>query len=143
FELTGHTNPGFDGEYLVTHVSHVSAPIPIDAEGESDSDPYHNRFRCIPVGTAYRPARRAKKPVIDSIQTAVVTGPAGEEIHVDEHGRIRVQFHWDRDGASDENSSCWVRVQQPWSGAGWGFWYVPRIGMEVVVHFVDGDPDRP
>src|SRR5690606_10593288 len=73
----------------------------------------------------------------------VVTGPAGEEIWVDEHGRIKVQFHWDRLGANDERSSCWIRVEQAWAGAGFGFWYVPRIGMEVVVQFVDGDPDRP
>ena len=81
--------------------------------------------------------------MISSIQTAVVTGPSGEEIHVDEHGRIRVQLHWDRQGSNDERSMCWVRVQQPWAGAGWGFWWVPRIGMEVVVQLVDGDLDRP
>jgi len=83
------------------------------------------------------------KPRVDGIQTAVVTGPSGEEIHVDEHGRIKVQFHWDRENPADETSSCWIRCEQDWSGPGWGFWWVPRIGMEVVVHFVDGDPDRP
>jgi type VI secretion system secreted protein VgrG len=96
-----------------------------------------------PRATAYRPRRRAAKPSISSIQTAIVTGPPGEEIYVDEHGRIKVQFHWDRENPADDTSSCWIRVQQPWAGAGWGFWWVPRIGMEVVVHFVDGDPDRP
>ena len=109
----------------------------------SSTDLYRNVFECIPLDTPFRPDRRTDKPVIPSIQTAVVTGPAGEEIHVDEHGRIKVHFHWDRVGALDENSSCWIRVEQAWAGPSWGFWWVPRIGMEVVIHFVDGDPDRP
>jgi type VI secretion system secreted protein VgrG len=81
--------------------------------------------------------------VIEGAQTAVVTGPSGEEIYTDKHGRIKVQFHWDREGALDENSSCWIRVSQSWAGAGWGAMYIPRIGHEVVVDFIEGDPDRP
>ena len=76
-------------------------------------------------------------------QTAVVTGPAGEEIHTDQYGRVKVQFHWDRYGKKDENSSCWVRVAQPWAGRNWGMVALPRIGQEVVVDFLEGDPDRP
>ncbi|MCB9595837.1 MAG: type VI secretion system tip protein VgrG [Sandaracinaceae bacterium] len=139
FGVAGHPTPGFDGEYFVTHVTHFADA----ARAETDGKGYVNLVHAIPVATEWRPERRARKPAIPSIQTAVVTGPSGEEIHVDEHGRIKVQFHWDREGAYDEHTSCWIRVQQPWSGAGWGFWWVPRIGMEVVVHFVDGDPDRP
>jgi len=142
-EVAGHPSLGFDGRYLVTRVEHVSEGVSAVLPEAGASDPYYNRFECIPAEVPHRPERRTRKPVISSIQTAVVTGPAGEEIHVDEHGRIRVQMHWDRQGASDERSTCWVRVQQPWAGSGWGFWWVPRIGMEVVVHFVDGDPDRP
>ncbi|MGE0787240.1 MAG: type VI secretion system Vgr family protein [Sandaracinaceae bacterium] len=146
FELTGHPSPGADDRYLVTKVIHesrvVTDALDRPATGGT-SDLYHNRFECIPNSTPYRPYRRTKKPVIASSQTAIVTGPSGEEIHVDEHGRARIQFHWDRQGAYDEKSTCWVRVQQPWAGAGWGFYWVPRIGMEVLVHFVDGDPDRP
>ena len=143
FELGGHPTVGMDGEYLVIGVEHVSGGLTELLPDSGVSDPYYNRFECIPIATEYRPLKVTAKPFIPSIQTAVTTGPSGEEIHVDEHGRIKVQFHWDRVGANDEKSSCWIRVQQPWAGSGWGFWWVPRIGMEVVVHFVDGDPDRP
>ena len=135
FELRGHPTVGVDGEYLVTRVRHRSV-----AAGEAG---YGNDFHCIPLETTFRPDRAARKPRIPSIQTAIVTGPAGEEIHVDEYGRVKVQFYWDRQGQRDEKTSCWVRTQQTWAGNGWGTWWVPRIGMEVVVQFVDGDPDRP
>ena len=141
FELTDHPVVGVDGRYLVTSVQHRSEP-PGDEPGEA-GDRYVNDFECVPASTEYRPRRRFSKPTIASIQTAVVTGPSGEEIYVDEHGRVKVQFFWDRAQVDGEKRSCWVRVEQPWAGAGWGFWFVPRIGMEVVVHFIDGDPDRP
>ncbi|HJL14397.1 MAG TPA: type VI secretion system tip protein TssI/VgrG [Sandaracinaceae bacterium LLY-WYZ-13_1] len=143
FELTGHPNVGADGRYVVTRVEHRSAPLSDVISGMTSRSTYHNRFECIPYDTPFRIPRRTAKPRIPGVQTAVVTGPAGEEIHTDEHGRIKVQFHWDREGSYDENSSCWIRVQQPWAGNGWGFWYLPRIDMEVVVRFIDGDPDRP
>ncbi|MFK7991870.1 MAG: type VI secretion system Vgr family protein [Sandaracinaceae bacterium] len=143
FELINHPLIGFDDEYILTRSVHESAP----AEGVGDdagaAEPYHNEFEAIPLKTAYRPPRLTPKPRVRGIQTATVTGPAGEEIHVDEHGRIKVQFFWDRENPADETSSCWVRCEQDWAGPGWGFWWVPRIGMEVVVQFVDGDPDRP
>ena len=138
FDLSGHPSPGADGSYLVTRVVHLNSGTAGDSR-----DPYHNRFECIPADTTYRTSRRYEKPVIGSIQTAVVTGPAGEEIHVDEHGRIKARFHWDRENPADDTSSMWIRVKQEWAGAGWGHWWVPRIGMEVVVQFIDGDPDRP
>lgn len=140
FSLTGHPSVGVEGDYLITRVTHRAAP---GATSGARHSGYTNTFECVPLETPHRPRRLVAKPRIPSIQTAVVTGPAGEEIHTDEHARIKVQFHWDRENAADENSSCWVRVQQKWAGDGWGFVWIPRIGMEVVVQFVDGDPDRP
>ena len=104
---------------------------------------YQNRFSCIPAEVPFRPQRSSRKPVVPGAQTAMVVGPVGEEIHVDEYGRVKVQFHWDRQGKKDENSSCWVRVSQLWAGAGWGAQFIPRIGQEVIVDFLEGDPDRP
>ncbi len=91
----------------------------------------------------YRPARLTKVPVMRGPQTAVVVGPAGEEIYTDEYSRVKVQFHWDRLGEDDENSSCFVRVSSVWAGSGWGFIQIPRIGQEVIVDFIEGDPDKP
>src|SRR5690606_27366984 len=127
-------------EYLVTDVVHSYGTF---ATGEQAADPFSNQFECIPSQVEWRPLRRHPRPRIASMQTATVVGPSGEEIHTDEHGRIKVQFHWDRGGRFDENSSCFVRVVQPWAGNNWGFLWLPRIGMEVAVTFVDGDVDRP
>ncbi len=140
FELLDHPQADLAGEYLVTEVTHAYGSF---AGGEPGSDAYTNQFGCIPSAVEWRPAHRHPRPRVAGIQTATVVGPAGEEIHTDEHGRIKVQFHWDRGGAFDENSSCFVRVVQPWAGSGWGFVWLPRIGMEVAVTFVDGDLDRP
>lgn len=96
-----------------------------------------------PAALAFRPPRVTPRPVMRGPQTATVVGPAGEEIFTDRHGRVKVQFHWDRLGKRDENSSCFVRVSSAWAGAGWGFIQIPRIGQEVIVDFLDGDPDRP
>ncbi|OEU67352.1 MAG: hypothetical protein BA867_04205 [Desulfobacterales bacterium S5133MH16] len=104
---------------------------------------YENYFECIPHEVPFRPAQVTAKPVVEGVQTAIVVGPSGEEIYTDEHGRVKVQFHWDREGKNDENSSCWMRVSQLWAGAGWGAMWIPRIGHEVIVDFVEGDPDRP
>ncbi len=134
FELHGHPAPEHDVSYLVLESSHSFA---------RDGRHYANTFRCVPSDVPHRPRRVTPRPTIRSMLTATVVGPAGEEIHTDTHGRIKVQFHWDRLGASDDHSSCFLRVMQPWAGKGWGFVFLPRIGMEVVVRFVDGDPDRP
>ena len=91
----------------------------------------------------YRPERRTMRPRVQGVQSAVVVGPPGEEIHVDEFGRIRVQFHWDREGSYNDNSSCWIRVSQGWAGSGYGLINLPRVGQEVLVEFFEGDPDRP
>jgi len=102
---------------------------------------FRSRFRCIPASTVYRPPLVTPRPAIHGVQTAIVTG--NEEIYVDEFGRIKVQFHWDRLGKRDERSSCWIRVSQPWAGDGWGAMFLPRRGQEVIVSFIEGDPDRP
>ena len=91
----------------------------------------------------YRPPRVTPKPIVQGPQTAVVVGKAGEEIWTDKYGRVKVQFHWDREGKRNENSSCWIRVSHPWAGKGWGAVAIPRIGQEVIVDFLEGDPDQP
>ena len=145
FELASdppdHSNKRFNGEYLVTSVAH-SASVTFESGG-SASFSYQNDFQCIPLSMPYRPPRRTPTPTIVGVQTAVVVGPVGEEIHVDGHGRVKVQFHWDRLGVRNENSSCWIRVSQAWAGKNWGFVAIPRIGHEVIVSFMEGDPDRP
>jgi type VI secretion system secreted protein VgrG len=100
-------------------------------------------FSVIPVAQRFRTARVTPKPMIGGPQTAIVVGPKGEEIFTDEHGRVKVQFHWDREGKSDQNSSKWIRCSSPWAGKGWGGIAIPRIGQEVIVEFLEGDPDRP
>jgi type VI secretion system secreted protein VgrG len=111
--------------------------------GKPEPFEYSNEFEAIPNSASFRPPRQARKPVIPSTQTAVVVGKSGEEIWTDKYGRIVVQFYWDREGKADEKSSCWIRVAQGWAGNQWGSIYTPRIGQEVVVTFLEGDPDRP
>ena len=101
------------------------------------------RLKLQPYSLAFRPERRTPKPLMSGPQTAVVVGPSGEEIFTDEYSRVKVQFHWDRLGGKDENSSCFVRVSSVWAGSGWGFIQIPRIGQEVIVDFLEGDPDQP
>jgi type VI secretion system secreted protein VgrG len=129
-------------KYLLTRVAH-SAEQQGYGSGGSGGNSYHNSFTCIPLDTPIRPPRSTPRPVIEGVQTAMVVGPAGEEIYTDEHGRIKVQFHWDREGQANEHSSCWMRVSQIWAGNGWGAMYIPRIGHEVIVDFLEGNPDRP
>jgi type VI secretion system secreted protein VgrG len=145
FELTEHPLVGMDGEYLLTRVEHFglrAADELREHRGVHESG-YVNRFTCIPADTPHRPWRRTPKPSVPGHETAIVTGPAGDEIHTDLHGRVKVQFHWDRKGQRDERSSCFLRVRQAWAGAGFGFVFIPRVGMEVIVSFANGDPDRP
>jgi type VI secretion system secreted protein VgrG len=104
---------------------------------------YENSFLAMPSSVPFRPPRVARKPAVRGSQTAVVSGKSGEEIWVDKYGRIKVQFHWDRLGKQDENTTCWIRVAQTWAGKGWGAVILPRIGQEVVVDFLEGDPDHP
>jgi type VI secretion system secreted protein VgrG len=104
---------------------------------------YANEFEALPADTAFRAPIRTPKPLVQGPQTAIVVGPPGEEILTDKYGRVKLQFHWDRLGQRDDKSSCWVRVSQSWAGAGYGFMQIPRIGQEVIVDFLEGDPDRP
>lgn len=113
------------------------------SRGEATGEPFRCRFEAHDAARPWRPARRTPRPFVHGPQTAIVTGPAGEEIHCDKYGRVKVKFHWDRHGREDESSSCWLRVSQAWAGAGWGALHVPRIGQEVIVDFLEGDPDRP
>lgn len=133
---------------LVTKVVHE---IDASESGTGENAKYSNTFEAIPSFRAFRPAKVHKRPKIEGPQTAIVTGPQGEEIHTDQHGRIKILMHWDRDGEGghrrqqrhDPSSSVWVRVAQLLAGSGWGAWFLPRVGMEVVVQFLDGNPDRP
>jgi type VI secretion system secreted protein VgrG len=141
FALTGHYNA--DGSYLLTsveHEAHLVGDYSSDMGGEFS---YRNRFTCIPSGVTYRPPRVTPRPVMKGTQTAVVVGPAGEEIFTDKYGRVKVQFHWDREGRHDAHSSCWIRVGSAWAGRRWGAVHIPRVGQEVIVAFEEGDPDRP
>ena len=128
----------YHGDYLV-----VEARLDIDAVAAQGADDFRCEFRALSSNYAFRTPRRTPKPVIAGPQTAIVVGKSGEEIWTDEYGRVKVQFHWDRDGNKDEKSSCWIRCAQMWAGKGWGGLFIPRIGQEVVVHFLEGDPDRP
>ncbi len=143
FELTNHDRREANQEYAILEVSHTARTGSYVAGGGPGELDYENRFMAIPHGTSYRPPLRAPKPSMPGDQTARVVGPAGEEINVDEHGRVKIQFHWDRLGSNDDNSSCWVRVSQNWAGKNWGGMFIPHIDQEVIVSFLEGDPDRP
>jgi type VI secretion system secreted protein VgrG len=132
-----------DGEYTVVEVAHSGQQAETPGGREASGGMYRNSFQCMPSQIPFRPRRLTPRPSIPGVQTATVVGPAGEEIHTDAHGRIKVQFHWDREGQRDDKASCWVRVGQVWGGPGWGGLYLPRIGQEVVVRFLEGNPDRP
>jgi type VI secretion system secreted protein VgrG len=146
FRLSGHFDDdggGADNELLILEAEH---DIRNNYEfGRGAAAEYRNRFTCLRRQIPWRPGRgyQSVEPRIFGLQTAIVVGPSGEEIHTDEYGRVRVQFHWDREGRYDENSSAWVRVASAWTGNGYGIVAVPRVGQEVVVQFLDGCPDRP
>jgi type VI secretion system secreted protein VgrG len=144
FTVEEHHVPAEKGQkYLLTAVQHQCRMGAYLVGDEAITIEYQNTFTCIPETVVFRPARITPRPSVPGIQTAVVVGPKGEEIYTDKYGRIRVQFHWDREGKKDEKATCWCRVAQPWAGKQWGFQFIPRIGHEVVVHFVEGDADHP
>ncbi len=130
-------------EYVITAVTHRGEQVTAHAQGGVLATPeYVNEFEVIPASVPYRPLRVTPRPVVHGVQTAIVVGPGGE-IYTDAHGRVKVQFHWDRLGRRDAQSSCWIRVSQAWAGQGYGFIAIPRIGHEVIVSFLEGDPDQP
>jgi type VI secretion system secreted protein VgrG len=138
FALEQH--PNGDGAYVITRVEHT---IRVKDPGAGERGlQYENRFTCIPEALPFRPSRITPRPVIAGTHTAVVVGPAGEEIFTDKYGRVKVQFHWDREGKRDSDSSCWIRVAQIFSADRGVFW-IPEIDDEVIVAFEAGDPDRP
>jgi type VI secretion system secreted protein VgrG len=141
FTLAEHPRPDQNRAYLVTAASYTLTGNDYASGGEAFT--FACTFDAIGKEHAFRPMPVTPRPVVQGPQTAMVVGKAGEEIWTDKYGRIKVQFHWDRLGKDDENSSCWVRVAQGWAGKGWGAMAIPRIGMEVVVSFLEGDPDRP
>ena len=144
FTLEGHTRGDQNREYLVTAAAYEIRLDPYGSTPERGrADFFLCSFTAIQAETPFRTARTTPIPTIQGPQTALVVGPAGEEIHTDKYGRVKVQFHWDHRGKADENSSCWIRVSQLWAGKGWGAIYLPRIGQEVIVEFLEGDPDRP
>ena len=156
FTLSGHHRTACNQPYLIVEVAHrgvqpQALPSGAGAEALGLAEPergphqlgYQNRVLCQPAGVVFRPARLTARPQLAGAQTAVVIGPAGEEIHCDEYGRVKLRFPWDRREECGEPSSGWVRVSQPWSGIGHGGVFLPRIGQEVVVVFLGGDPDQP
>ncbi|MAE22250.1 type VI secretion system tip protein VgrG [Pseudomonas chengduensis] len=169
-DLTDHPREAWNQLWLLTEVLHEgkqpqvleesitsdsalrrTAPSPLRGEGRGEGDKsdadfhqgYRNRFTATPWNVPFRPPLAHPKPHILGSQSAVVTGPAGEEIHCDQYGRVKVQFFWDRIGAADEKTSCWLRVSSSWAGDRYGAITIPRIGMEVLVTFLEGDPDQP
>jgi type VI secretion system secreted protein VgrG len=143
FDLQNHYRSDQDDTYLLTEVQHVASEGDSYITSAEGLESYSNHFTCILAETQYRPPRVTRKPFVQGPQPALVVGKEGEEIWVDNYGRVIVQFYWDRLGKKNENSSCWIRVSQPWAGANWGSIWIPRIGQEVLVSFLEGDPDRP
>ncbi|MBD2806684.1 type VI secretion system tip protein VgrG, partial [Xenorhabdus sp. ZM] len=143
FTLTHHPRPDLNQPWQVVGASHSgSQPQARETASGDSGTTLHSQFSFIRHNQHWRPAP-LPKPNIDGPQIAKVVGPAGEEIFCDPYGRVRLQFPWDRYGKSDDQSSCWIRVTQPWAGQGWGMLAIPRIGQEVVVDFLHGDPDQP
>ncbi|MBU1754105.1 type VI secretion system tip protein VgrG, partial [bacterium] len=134
--LVQHPRKDINKTYLVVSVHHMGSQ-------ESDCTDYDNHFECIPVNVSFVPPRTTPRPTVKGSQTATVVGPSKEKIYFDEFGRVKVQFHWDREGKRDENTTCWVRVSQGYAGANHGMQFMPLIGDEVIVDFLEGDPDKP
>ena len=142
--LTRHDSPRMNQDWLITRVVHSGhQPQALEEEGGTKPTTYHNRFNAVPANQNWRP-RCTHRPLMEGPQIAVVTGPEGEEIHCDQHGRVKVRFPWDRyPQSSGAQSSAWLRVSQGWAGGQYGFMALPRVGHEVIVSFLDGDPDQP
>jgi len=144
FNLVEHPRSDQNGQYLITSADYKIKGDEIFSASSGGSEcAYSCSFTAIESSQAFRSARTTAKPSIFGPQTAIVVGPSDEEIHTDKYGRVKVKFHWDRYSKADENSSCWIRVAQIWAGRSWGAMYIPRIGQEVIVEFLEGDPDRP
>lgn len=148
FVLSQHPEVGNNREYLCSELRHSGNLVHGDAQlrrelGINSAEEYRVQVECVPSDTQFRSSQALPWPRVDGSETAIVTGPPGQEIHTDQHGRIMVRFHWDADTPVGTETSCWIRVSQGWAGAQWGHQFVPRVGHEVVVSFLGGDPDRP
>ena len=144
FNVSEHPSQNLNRNHLITQVKHHGKqPQSMEAYEDNDGTFYSNKFKLHAVSVySWRP-QQPDKPRMDGPQMAHIVGPEGEEIYCDEHGRVKVQFTWDLKGENNEHSSCWIRVAQGWAGAGWGAMAIPRIGQEVIVDFLEGDPDQP
>ncbi|RFU48314.1 type VI secretion system Vgr family protein [Paraburkholderia sp. DHOC27] len=142
-KLERHPRSDQNTQYLVTRARYEVDLADYEAFEGSQASRCECWFSAIDAKQPFAPARSTRKPFVQGPQTAAVVGPGGDEIYTDNYGRVKVQFFWDRQGKRDENSSCWMRVSQPWAGKGWGAVAIPRIGQEVIVDFLEGDPDRP
>jgi type VI secretion system secreted protein VgrG len=143
FTLNGHARSDQNKGHLLTAARYAMENSSLISGGQAQSARYEYHFTAIGKQVPFRLPLRTPKPIVQGPQTALVVGKSGEEIWTDKYGRINVQFHWDRKGKNDEKSSCWVRVAQPWAGSQFGAIMLPRIGQEVVIDFLEGDPDRP
>jgi type VI secretion system secreted protein VgrG len=143
FELTDCPRSDQNDQYLVVKANYEIVDDAYESGAAGDGTHFSVRIEVLNSQERFRAERLTPKPVVQGPQTAIVVGKKGEEIWTDEYGRIKVQFHWDRKGDSDEDSSCWLRVAQVWAGKNWGAMFIPRIGQEVVVEFIEGDPDQP
>ena len=142
FKLKDHFRADTNGDYTLVAVHHQAGDIDYGS-GSDKGFQYHNTFEAIPQAVPYRPPRRARKPVVQGSQTAVIVTSGGDDFLLDKYGRVKVHFYWDRHGFSNDTSSCWVRVSQSWAGKNWGWITNPRLDHEVIVDFLEGDPDRP
>ena len=143
FDLKDHPREDQNREYLVVSARHILALGGYETGGDGDGLVYTCSFEAMNSQDQYRASRLTPKPAVQGPQTAIVVGPSGEEIWADEYGRVKVKFHWDLIEPKDDTCSCWIRVAQVWAGGGWGGMTIPRIGQEVIVDFIEGDPDRP
>ncbi len=144
FSLTGSPRRDQNRKYLITSASYHLTPDNYKMGSGDSQELFRCTFTAIDATKPFRAARVTPKPIIQGPQTAMIVGPSGEEIHTDKYGRVKVQFHWDRYGKADENSSCWLRLSQAaWAGKKWGSLHLPRVGQEVIVEYLEGDPDLP
>jgi len=143
FSLTGFSRQDQNREYLIVGIRYYLVQESLESGAGGGSAQFESHLTCIDGQQSFRPLASTHKPMVQGPQTARVVGPAGEEIWTDQYGRVKVHFHWDRHDQSNENSSCWIRVSQAWAGKNWGSMQIPRIGQEVIVSFLEGDPDRP
>jgi len=143
FKLTGYPRSEQNREYLVVAASHHLEYSDYESLDAGSPSSYDCSFTALSSKVPFRPRRLTPKPVVQGVQPALVVGPSGDEIYTDEYGRVKVHFYWDRHDKKNENSSCWVRVCHPWAGKNWGIIHIPRIGQEVIIDFLEGDPDCP